>query len=119
MITVSITNTFQMAVRAWGRLITLVMEDTSEPEIFSLENLYKKPEPGSSCDILSSAKQAKRGDKMMHLMNEKRTKNWYNMASEKLKILIKSLVDLTQHSNKKVRLELHECTKVLLFSCTR
>ncbi|XP_011264133.1 TELO2-interacting protein 1 homolog isoform X3 [Camponotus floridanus] len=107
-----------MAVRAWGRVISLVMHDKEEKDIaLSIETLMKKdsmftnvshtPTYSGKCDIKHNLKGATRN------------KEWFEAAAIKLGACIQLVDKIRSHSHYKVRGELVESINIILKNCPR
>lgn len=109
-----------MALRAWGRVISLVMKDKEEEDcIPSLSDLIKtnNEKPIDSMDSVPNMKNQSELEK--HLKSATRNKEWFNACAIKLSILVQQLHMLIRHSHYKVRKELVEIIHLLLTSCPR
>ncbi|KAK9303011.1 hypothetical protein QLX08_005183 [Tetragonisca angustula] len=112
-----------IALRAWGRVISLVMKDKEEEDcIPSLSDLIKinneKPiDPTDNVGVFPNMKN--RSELEKHLKSTTRNKEWFNACAIKLSILVQQLHVLIRHSHYKVRKELVESIHLLLTSCPR
>ncbi|KAK1135126.1 hypothetical protein K0M31_007897 [Melipona bicolor] len=126
-----------IALRAWSRVISLVMKDKEEEDYTpSLSDLIKinngKPidstdsvDSVNSVDSVDSADSAvvpnmKNGNELeKDLKSTTRNKEWFNACAIKLSILVEQLHVLIRHSHYKVREELVKSIHLLLTSCPR
>lgn len=109
-----------MALRAWGRIVSLVMKDkVQEDEIPSLNDLIKMNNEKNinPIEYFPNLKDCNELEK--HLKSTTRNKEWFNACATKLNILIQQLDILKRHSHYKVRKELVESIHLLLTSCPR
>ncbi|XP_043802016.1 TELO2-interacting protein 1 homolog [Apis laboriosa] len=110
----------KMALRAWGRVVSLVMKDkVQEDEIPSLNDLIKMNNEKNinPIEYFPNLKDCNELEK--HLKSATRNKEWFNACATKLNILIQQLDILKRHSHYKVRKELVESIHLLLTSCPR
>ncbi|XP_029161251.1 TELO2-interacting protein 1 homolog isoform X2 [Nylanderia fulva] len=108
-----------MAVRAWGRVISLVMHDKEEEDItLSIETLMKK-----DCSMfINGSYTLKCNDKCdikHNLKGGTRNKEWFEAAAIKLGACIQLLDKIRSHSHYKVRRELVESINLILENCFR
>ncbi|XP_015606267.1 TELO2-interacting protein 1 homolog isoform X2 [Cephus cinctus] len=109
-----------MALRAWSRIISLVMEDIPQEENIPSLDAVCHVNISNSSDPLKCSLHAKGVAGMKELMQTAtRSQNWLDAAAIKLNVLIPSLRELTQHSHFKVRKELAESVRLLLNKCSR
>ncbi|KAK2588803.1 hypothetical protein KPH14_001678 [Odynerus spinipes] len=108
-----------MAIRAWGRIICLVMRDTQDEEVMpSIININEQQK--NSDDPLGS-KLRFEGTAGMEkfLKSTTRNREWLNAAAVKLNILVQEMNALRKHSHYKVRKELAANISLLITTCTR
>lgn len=109
-----------MAVRAWGRVISLVMHDKEGEEdiAFSIETLMKKD---YSVLIETSHPATYNGkcDIKHNLKGATRNKEWFEAAAIKLGACIQLVDKIKSHSHCKVRGELVESINLILENCSR
>ncbi|XP_076672914.1 telo2 interacting protein 1 [Andrena cerasifolii] len=108
-----------VALRAWGRVLALVMKDKLEdddpPSLDRLVTVNDK-----HFNPLQDSPSVKGRDEIeKHLKNATRSKEWFNASSMKLNILVQQLDELKSHSHYKVRKELVENIHLLLATCSR
>ncbi|XP_071865673.1 telo2 interacting protein 1 [Bombus fervidus] len=110
-----------IALRAWGRVLTLVMKDKEtyqEDDIPSLSDLIKinneNINPPESFPNMKNQSELEK-----HLKSATRNKEWFSACATKLNVLIQQLYTLTRHSHYKVREELIENIHLLLTLCPR
>ncbi|XP_050465415.1 TELO2-interacting protein 1 homolog isoform X1 [Cataglyphis hispanica] len=108
-----------MAVRAWGRVISLVMHDKEEEDIaLSIETLMKKDH-----NLLSEASHTTtyngKCDIKHNLKGATRNKEWFEAAAIKLGACIQLVDKIKSHSHYKVRRELVESINLILENCSR
>ncbi|XP_012286290.1 TELO2-interacting protein 1 homolog [Orussus abietinus] len=109
-----------MAIRAWGRIISLVMEDMpKEDNIPSIDSLYHETFATSFNSINNGLKSRDPEDLKRILKTAERNQEWFNAAATKLNILVRVLTNLMQHSHCNVRKELVECVSLVLIKCSR
>lgn len=109
-----------MALRAWGRVVSLVMKDNiEEDEIPSLNDLIKMNNEKNINPIEYFPNMKDRSELEKHLKSATRNKEWFNACAIKLNTLIQQLDILKKHPHYKVREELVETIHLLLTSCPR
>ncbi|XP_063987707.1 TELO2-interacting protein 1 homolog isoform X2 [Diachasmimorpha longicaudata] len=107
-----------MAIRALGRVISLVMEDSpsqnSEPMLpMPITTSVVSPDP------LGMQLKFNGQDEKEKYLQITRSVDWLKAASEKLSNPLKNLSNLTQHSHHKVRRELLTTVSLLITKCTK
>lgn len=106
-----------MALRAWGRIIALQMEDFSPSDnridIFS----YDVNEAMQSLNLTTKWKSA--SEVKAYINNSSRTIKWYKQTDENLHTIMKTFMKLIQHSHTKVRVELAEMCNLLIVKCNK
>nr|XP_033325327.1 TELO2-interacting protein 1 homolog isoform X1 [Megalopta genalis] len=108
-----------LALRAWGRVISLVMKDKLEDATPSLDILMK---PHNDTFINSSKGLAQIIDNSeiwKHLQSTVRNKEWFDASATKLNVLVQQLDVLKKHSHWEVRKELIATISLLLTTCPR
>lgn len=100
-----------MAIKAWSRVMVLVMQDLPEEETLTklivIEDSLRKIIP-------------KEFEKMKNVLeNTKRNPEWFAESSEKLIVIFKQLDLLTNHSNFNVRKELSKGVSLILLKCSK
>lgn len=109
-----------MAVRALGRIVTLVMEDTSENEIDTFENFPKLSKHIENDDPLGiKIKRDCNESLKKHLKIAIRDKKFLKAAAEKLSYPLSELINLTKHKHFKVRKELINTIGLFLIKSTK
>ncbi|KOX73245.1 TELO2-interacting protein 1 like protein [Melipona quadrifasciata] len=112
-----------IALRAWSKVISLVMKDKEEKDYTpSLNDLIKinneKPiDSMDSVDVFSNMKNE--NELAKDLKSTTRNKEWFNACAIKLSMLVQQLHVLIRHSHYKVREELVKSIHLLLTSCPR
>ncbi|XP_076226643.1 telo2 interacting protein 1 isoform X2 [Nomia melanderi] len=109
-----------LALRAWGRVISLVMKDKLEehdtPSLATLIN----GNINVNTNLLESSLCIKDHSELeKHLKNAIRSKEWFNASATKLNVLVQQLDVLKRHSHYKVRKELVQTIHLLLTTCPR
>ncbi|XP_015115785.1 TELO2-interacting protein 1 homolog isoform X2 [Diachasma alloeum] len=109
-----------MAIRALGRVISLVMEDSSPensaptfPMPITTSNASSSPDPLGMQLKLNGQNETEKYLQMV------RNVEWLEAASEKLSNPLKNLSNLTKHSHHKVRRELLSTVSLLITKCTK
>ncbi|KAL6264336.1 hypothetical protein P5V15_004443 [Pogonomyrmex californicus] len=108
-----------MAIRAWGRLISLVVHDKDEEDtILSIESLMEK-----GANIFADTSQDLSHDKTCdiehNLKGGVRNKEWFEAVAIKLEACIQLLDKVTSHSHYKVKRELVDSISLILENCHR
>ncbi|KAL2746836.1 TELO2-interacting protein 1 [Vespula maculifrons] len=108
-----------MAIRAWARIICIVMQDTdNEENIPSVININKQQT--NSIDPLGSRLRLEGAAGIEKLLNSTtRNQEWLNAAAIKLSVLIQAMSSLRKHSHYKVRKELATSISLLITMCAR
>ncbi|XP_014469143.1 PREDICTED: TELO2-interacting protein 1 homolog [Dinoponera quadriceps] len=106
-----------MAVRAWGRIISLIMHDKEET-VLSVETLMKADTCYNTC-LLNTSARTKTFDKENYLKQDVRNQHWFEAAASKLGSSVQLLEKVRSHSHYKVRLELVESINLVLQNCFR
>ncbi|XP_020295191.1 TELO2-interacting protein 1 homolog isoform X2 [Pseudomyrmex gracilis] len=109
-----------MALRAWGRVISLVMCDKveeKEDSVLSVEAFVKKCRnlPTDTLHTLNNEKC----DIKHNLQGATRNNEWFKAVAVKLGICIDMLGKVKSHSHHKVRRELVESIGLILKTCPR
>jgi hypothetical protein len=114
---------FQLAVKAWGEIIALVMEDTDASDASLQHDMQFSVNPSTTVvqeDPLDTKWQDCSKESMLQSLQEKsRTPQWYRAAAEKLAVSAKTIAMVQRHSHWKVRLALAFSCHVLLSRCCR
>ncbi|XP_043265023.1 TELO2-interacting protein 1 homolog isoform X1 [Colletes gigas] len=108
-----------LALRAWARIVSLVMKDKEEDDTPLLSTLIQLNNDKCT-DVLESPSYTE--DKInieKHLKSKTRSKEWFNASATKLNILVRQLSVLKRHSHYKVRMELVENIHLILTTCSR
>ncbi|OAD52266.1 TELO2-interacting protein 1 like protein [Eufriesea mexicana] len=109
-----------LAVRAWGRIVSLVMKDKiEEDDTLSLNDLMKINNEKHINPIENFPNLRDRSELEKHLKSAKRNKEWFNACAIKLNVLVQQLDVLKRHSHYKVRKELVENIHLLVTTCCR
>lgn len=109
-----------MAIRAWARIICIVMKDKDNEEyIPSVVSINKQQTNliDPSENKLQHLEGATEVEKLLKSTN--RTQEWLNAAAIKLHILIQAISSLRKHSHYKVRKELATNISLLITMCAR
>lgn len=118
-----------MAIRAWGRIISLVVrdkdEEDTEEDTLSIETLLKK-----SCSISTDTSHSDEShgshsdeshngkcDIKHNLKGATRNKEWFKAVAIKLGACIQLLDQVRSHSHYKVKRELVESINLILKNC--
>lgn len=104
-----------MAVRAWGKIISLVMHDKEET-VLSIEELVKTSNYITNVDTSVYNKIC---EKESYLKQDIRDQNWFEAAAIKLGGCVQLLEKVRSNSHYKVRLELIESISLVLQNCFR
>lgn len=113
-----------MALRAWGRLVALQMQnydssaDQNIPDTlaYHISSCSIKEE---SEDVTTRKNKWKTNEEVKeYIESSKRTLQWYKEADAKIKPMVKSLSRLTCHSHATVRLELTDVCSMLIKHCS-
>jgi len=114
-------NILQIAIRAWGRIISLVVhdkdEEDTEEETLSIETLMKK-----SCSISTDTSHSTYNGKYdikHNLKGTTRNKEWFKAVAIKLGACIQLLDQVRSHSHYKVKRELVESISLILENCRK
>jgi hypothetical protein len=114
---------FQLAVKAWGEIITIVMEDdnaSDAPERISMPFSINRPAVVMQEDPLCNKwKDCSRESMLRSLQEKNRTPEWYCAAAEKLALSVKAVGMVQRHSHWKVRMALVSSCYLLLSRCCR
>lgn len=114
---------FQLAVKAWGEIIALVMEDTDAADASLHPDIQCCINPSTAVvqeDPLEIKWQDCSRESMLQNLQEKsRTPQWYRAAAEKLAVSAKAIGMVQRHSHWKVRMTLMSSCHVLLSRCCR
>ncbi|XP_076287602.1 telo2 interacting protein 1 isoform X2 [Lasioglossum baleicum] len=105
-----------LALRAWGRVISLVMKDKLEEDTEPSLDALMKPNINLLADPSKSSPQIL---DMEHLQSATRNKEWLNASARKLNVLVQQLDVLKKHSHHEVRKELIDTIYLLLATCPR
>ncbi|XP_015182653.1 PREDICTED: TELO2-interacting protein 1 homolog [Polistes dominula] len=108
-----------MAIRAWARIIHLVMQDKLDeettPSIFNI-----KEEVTNVIDPLENKLHGEGVNGVEKILNStKRNREWLNAAAIKLNVLVRAMNPLRKHSHFKVRKELTTSISLLISKCAR
>jgi len=114
---------FQLAVKAWGEIIALVMEDTDASDASLHLDMQCSINPSTTVvqeDPLEMKWQdCSRGSMLQSLQEKSRTTQWYRAAAEKLAVSVQAIGMVQRHSHWKVRMALMSSCHVLLSRCCR
>lgn len=104
-----------MAIRAWGRIISLIMHDKEgsalSVEAFMTKNIYHSTyllDTSAHTRILES-----------NLKQDIRHQEWFEAAAIKLGSSVQLFEKIRSHPQYKVRLELIETISLVLYNCFR
>lgn len=118
-----IASLFQLAVKAWGEIIAIVMEDdnaSDASENISMPFSINPPAAVMQEDPLDNKWQDCTRETMLKSLQEKnRTPEWYYAAAEKLALSVKAIGMVQHHSHWKVRMALASSCYLLLSRCCR
>lgn len=101
----------QIALRALGRIVTLVMEDSHDKKIISqglptLSSINSQDDDDNDDPLGIKLKRNNNDVLKKHIETSTRDEKFIKAAAEKLKIPLNELANLTKHDNSNVRLEL-------------
>ncbi|KAF4519601.1 hypothetical protein B566_EDAN003768 [Ephemera danica] len=109
---------FVVAVRAWGRLLTQVLDDEALPAEESVPNFNPDLKtPIQEGNTLSSARTST--DLEQIISQSKRTPAWFTHADTKLMGNVRAVCLVHRHSHPKVRMELVHTVELLVTRCSR
>lgn len=108
-----------MALRAWGRIVALLMEDFNPPDqkINTLTSDIKTKKAIKDTNPKINWKSIHETEN--YIKNLSRTPEWYKKTDENLCAIIKTFSKLIEHPHVKVRLELAQMCCLLLQKCTK
>ncbi|KAG7213128.1 hypothetical protein KM043_002445 [Ampulex compressa] len=106
-----------MAIRAWGRVISLVMHDLPAEENISPMITINEKHDSKSVDPFKPL--LNQDDIERYLKQATRNTEWFQAAATKLNILVQELDTLKKHSHYKVRIELAQSISLLLTTSSR
>lgn len=104
-----------MAIRAWGRIISLIMHDKKET-LLSVEAVVKA-NTYSNTNLLDISARTRMLES--NLKQDIRDQNWFEAAAIKLGSCIQLFEKIRSHPHYKVRLELVETISLVLQNCFR
>ncbi|XP_047343679.1 TELO2-interacting protein 1 homolog isoform X2 [Vespa velutina] len=108
-----------MAIRAWARIICIVMQDTDNEENMPSVISFNKQQT-NSIDPLGKKLRLEGAAGIEKFLNSTtRNQEWLNAAAVKLNILIQAMGSLRKHSHYKVRKELATSISLLITMCAR
>ncbi|KYN02179.1 PREDICTED: TELO2-interacting protein 1 homolog [Cyphomyrmex costatus] len=112
-----------IAIRAWGRIISLVVHDkdeknTEEEDTLSIETFIKK-DCNIATNISHNVKYNEKCNIEHNLKEATRNKEWFKAVAIKLGSCIKLLDQVRSHSHYKVKKELVESIRLILENCRR
>ncbi|XP_078041858.1 telo2 interacting protein 1 isoform X2 [Augochlora pura] len=108
-----------LALRAWGRVISLIMKDKLVDDTPSLDTLMKPHIDMFTNSSKSLPQIISKSEIQKHLESTVRSKEWFNASATKLNVLVQQLDVLTKHPHWKVRKELIATISLLLATCPR
>lgn len=95
-----------MALRAWGRIVALEMEDS---------NITK-----TAVQYVASVNKWRNASEMKeYINNSARTTQWYAQTDENLHKILQTFSKLIEHSHAKVRVELVKMCCLLVKNCNK
>jgi hypothetical protein len=113
----------QLAVKAWGEIIAVVMEDSNASDASDHVSMQFSINPSTAVmqeDPLDNKWQDCTKESMLKCLQEKiRTPEWYHAAAEKLAVSAKAVGMVQRHSHCKVRMTLASSCHLLLSRCCR
>ncbi|XP_035724341.1 TELO2-interacting protein 1 homolog [Vespa mandarinia] len=108
-----------MAIRAWARIICIVMQDTDNEENIPSVISFNKQQT-NSIDPLGKKLRLEGAAGIEKFLNSTtRNQEWLSAAAVKLNILIQAMGSLRKHSHYKVRKELATSISLLITMCAR
>lgn len=109
-----------MAIRAWGRIISLIVHDKEEEDItLSIEALMKKSSSTSTNALRTPVQKASKAYIKTNLKNGIRDQEWFEAVSIRLGTCIQLLDKVKSHPHYKVRKELVESIGLILRNCSK
>lgn len=118
-----IASLFQLAVKAWGEIITIVMEDNNASDASENMSMSFRIDPPAAVmqeDPLDNKWQECTRESMLKSLQEKnRTPEWYCAAAQKLALSVKAIGMVQHHSHWKVRMALASSCYLLFSKCCR
>lgn len=105
-----------MAVRTWGRVISLIMRDKEETAL-SVEELMKTNT--TSITSLGTSTHTKMFNMENRLKQDIRNQVWFEAAAIKLSGSVQLLEKIRSHSHFRVKLEFIENINLILINCIR
>lgn len=107
-----------MALKAWGRIVTLLMADyNAADEKFDFTNLKNLISKKSVVGTEKRKKIKNEKDIKEYLHSNKRTALWYKETDKRLQPFVVEFAKLTHHSHNKVRLELVDMCGLITDNC--
>ncbi|KAG5887572.1 hypothetical protein JTB14_009980 [Gonioctena quinquepunctata] len=109
-----------IALRAWGRIVTLLMQDydSMDNTLLSLGDMkFSNVDKDTKSKI--EHKWKTNGEIKEYLHSTKLSPQWYRDTDKKLEKLIVDFARVTRHSHPKVRFELSNMCGIILQNCMR
>lgn len=105
-----------MALRAWGRIVCLFMEDFNafDQKINTLSSDFN-----NKVYLEPKVKWKSPEEVKAYIENSNRTPDWYLKTDENLYKIIQAFSKLIEHSHVKIRLELVKMCCLLLDKCNK
>lgn len=108
-----------IALRVWGRIIALVMEDAKNikkpiPTASDFLNLLKNDQNSENIKNTKELPKTGKADILQYLSDSKRSSKWMQEASSKIATLFPHLTPIITHEHPNVRLELVNCCQLIL-----
>lgn len=106
-----------MALRAWGRIVTLLMQDyNNSTTTFEITELQKQLEMTDQSSSIKK-KWTTNEDIVKHVESVNLSSQWYRENDKNMQHLVIAFIRLTHHSHQKVRSELVEMCRIILENC--
>lgn len=107
-----------MALKAWGRIVALLMTDyKSTDEKFDFTNIKNLINKKSVVGTEKRKKMKNEKDIKEYLHTNKRTALWYKETDKRLQPLVGEFAKLAHHSHHKVRLALAQMCELITDHC--
>lgn len=110
-----------MALKAWGRIITLLLQDYNPPDNkFDFRTFKDNLGPDTNSGPSNSSPKQKfntDADIEDYLRNVKQDPQWYCEADKRLQTFAVEFMKLTYHSRCEIRLELTFMCQIVINNC--
>lgn len=107
-----------MAIKAWGRIITFLIQDNNPEEKFDI-SIFKQNTNEELKNLTNSPKKkpTRTADITEYLQNNKHGRQWYTETDKRLQPFAIELMKLTCHSRREVKLELSFMCQIVIENC--